>query len=79
MLNNLQTQDVVACMTLAEAQALFEAEVEAGTLSDDFDLSEAMYFKRKNSAGAYMSATTLAVFVMFCKGLDAGFNKAKEV
>lgn len=74
MLNNLNEQASLECMSLEEAQALFEAECKDGALCEDLELSAAMYFDRKDRNGQYMCCTTLAVFNIFCKGLDAGFE-----
>lgn len=74
MLNNLNEQSPVECMSLEEAQKLFEAACNAGALCEDLELSATMYFDRKDRNGQYMCCTTLAVFNIFCKGLDAGFE-----
>lgn len=74
MINNLAEQNNLECMTLEEAQKLFEDACNSGVLFEDPELSEKMYFTSKDRNGQYRCCTTLAVFSVFCKGLDAGFE-----
>lgn len=75
MVLNLKDQPLVTCISLEEAQTLFEQAISDGVMYDDFELQEEMSFKRKDSSGNYMCCATLAVFKMFCLGLEKGHEK----
>ena len=66
--------DLLLANKRTEAQKLFEDACNNGALCEDLELSATMYFDRKDRNGQYMCCTTLAVFNIFCKGLDAGFE-----
>lgn len=74
MLNNLNEQAPVECMSLEEAQAIFEQAVNGAAEFDSMEISHSLDFKHKDRNGQYMCCTTLEVFKLFTIGITAGFD-----
>ena len=74
MLNNLNEQAPVECMSLEEAQALFERAVKGDAEFDSMELIDSLDFKHKDRNGQYMCCTTIEVFKLFTIGITAGFD-----
>ena len=74
MLNNLNEQAPVECMSLEEAQAIFEQAVNGAAEFDSMEIGHSLDFKHKDRNGQYMCCTTLEVFKLFTIGIAAGFK-----